>query len=352
MEKIKYFHILSIVLVMFLLLVPLSSNSINSQTKKIYKHVALYPSLVPAIKALEHSITYDWTIDTIHYVINVSMINQWQAKGTGHGALTIDNYDVFVIGASARQYIHGISSEWKKNVQKFVSEGGGYVGICGGANEASLGVANPENIIDQVISSGALGIVNVYVNDDQDEEWQYLYKSSGIESGVPLACTLYTHPILAGSPSNPRVIRYEGGPGMYPGDGSDPLYGDLVCLAVYADEASVRAPLHQWVKDQGEWRIEHQIHTDIKGQFAAVATTYGMGRVVLFGPHPEEYTIVNGHVEEFLGRTKYTFFRDGYLYRWVDGTQESWTYNWWMVRRSIAWAAGIPDTHLPPVTPT
>lgn len=349
MEKMRYVPIISGLIILILLLAPLASNSTSSPTKQVYKQIALYPSLVPAIKALEHSISYNWTIDNIHYVLNVSMISQWQAKGKGPRSLDIDNYDVFVIGASARQYIHGINSEWKKNVQKFVSEGGGYVGICGGANEASLGAVNPSTVIDKIISKGALGIVNVYINDDQDEEWQYLYKSSGVNSGVPVSCLLSDHPILAVSPVNPRAIRYEGGPGMYPGDGNNSLFGGLVCLAIYAEEPSIRAPLHHWVEDQGEWVIESPIYTDIEDQYAAVATTYGIGRIVLFGPHPEEYTIVGGHVEEFLGRMKYTLFRDDYLYRWVDGTQESWTYNWWMVRRSIAWVAGIPDNHLPPL---
>lgn len=87
----------------------------------------------------------------------------------------------------------------------------------------------------------------------------------------------------------------------------------------------------------------------MKGEYAAIATTYGKGRVALFGPHPEERTVLGGHVEEFLGRSKYTLFREDYLYRWVDGEEVDWSYNWWMLRRAVAWAAGVPDSELPPI---
>lgn len=335
------------VLMCFILLI--SPIHIAKSRKEVYIEVAVYPSIVPAIKVLEYTLRYGWEVEDVYYQFNVTEINMREVEGAGRKALSTDNYDIFVIGASARQYFHGMNNRWRENVRKFVADGGGYVGICGGANEASQGIENPSTLIDRIINAGVLGIANVYVNDDQEEEWQYLYKSAGLEGGVPIACNLTNHPIVRVSPDNPRIIRYEGGPGMYEANHSNPLLGKITPLAIYAEEVSEKAPIHFWKKVNGEWKIEKPVKTDLKGEYAAIATTYGNGRVVLFGPHPEELVMVGGHVEEFLGRNKYTLFRENYLYRWVNGTPANWSYNWWILRRAVAWAAGVDDEHLPPI---
>ncbi len=340
------------ILAIFLLSASIPYVSSGNGGKTVYIDVAVYPSIVPAIKVLEYSLKYEWYVDGVHYRFNVTQISMLEAIGMGRRPLNTENYDVLVIGASARQYFHGIYGRWKENVRKFIADGGGYVGICGGANEASLGIERPSSPFDRVINAGVLAIANVYVDDDQQEEWQYLYKSAGLEGGVPIECTLTSHPIVAISPDNPRTIRYEGGPGMYEGNSSDPLMGDIVPIAIYAEEIRDKAPIHFWKKVNGEWVIDRPVKTDLKGKYAAIATTYGSGRVVLFGPHPEERTVLGGHVEEFLGRNKYTLYRENYLYRWVNGTPQNWSYNWWILRRSVAWAAGIEDSHLPPIDET
>lgn len=348
-KLLRIFAVFTLVVVMVVSF-PEPHASSEFTVKTVYKNIAVYPSIVPAIKVLQYSVQYGWTVGNTHYRFNVTEISRMEVEGHGPRPLTTDNYDVFVIGASARQYIHGISDHWKENVRQFVADGGGYLGICGGANAASVGMKSPNNIFDFIITTSALGIANVYINDDQEEEWQYLYKSAGVESGVPILCELKDHSIMNVSPNNPRIIRYEGGPAMYPADSTNPLMGEIVPLAVYAEEISDKAPVHYWNKENGTWHIEKPVITDLKGQFAAIATTYGMGRVVLFGPHPEEYTVLSGYVEEFPGRTKYTLFRENYLYRWVSNEEGNWSYNWWMTRRAVAWAAGIPDSDLPSVT--
>lgn len=346
----KAVRLLLIVAVSSIILIPSFQISESRTQDTVCINIAVYPSIVPAIKVLEYAIQYGWSVGDTHYQFNISEISMAEAMGYGKNALNTDNYDVFVIGASARQYIHGMDDRWKNNVRKFVADGGGYVGVCGGANEASQGMVNPSNLIDRIIDAGVLGIANVYVNDDQDQEWQYLYKSAGLEGGVPIACNITDHPILNVCPDNPRIIRYEGGPGMYIADSNDPLLGEVTPLAIYAEELSDRAPIHQWKKVGGKWQIEAPVVTDVKGEYAAIATTYGKGRVALFGPHPEERTVLGGHVEEFPGRSKYTLFREDYLYRWVDGEVMDWSYNWWMLRRAAAWAAGVPDGDLPPIS--
>jgi len=250
----KALRFLLLVVIASIILIPSFQPSESKTQKTVYINVAVYPSIVPAIKVLEYALQYGWTAGSSHYQFNVSEISMREATGRGAKPLNTENYDVFVIGASARQYIHGIDSRWKNNVKQFVAGGGGYVGICGGANEASQGMLNPSSIIDRIIDAGVLGIANVYVNDDQEQEWQYLYKSSGLEGGVPIACQLTDHPIVNVSPGNPRIIRYEGGPGMYLADKADPLLGEVVPIAVYAEEISEKAPIHFWKKVGGDGR--------------------------------------------------------------------------------------------------
>ena len=106
-----------------------------------------------------------------------------------------------------------------------------------------------------------------------------------------------------------RSTRYGGGPGMYFAGSNDGKCGEVVPLAVYAEEPMEVAPIHHWKWDRG-WKIASNITTDIKGQYAAIATTYGEGRVILFGPHPEKKTFFGGHIEEFPVRknTRFTWF--------------------------------------------
>ena len=328
-----------IILVFILLLIPSAFNAKESNV--VYKKIAVYPSIVPAVKVLETSLRYGWTSNGKTYLFKVHQISQ---KDILKGKLK--EYDAFVIGASGRQYLYGIDEKWREEVRDFIAGGGGYLGICGGANEASMGYEKPKETMDYIINKAVLKIANVYINDDQEQEWQYLYKTSGLEGGVPIRCNLTNHIIFKGA-DNPRIIRYEGGPGMYLANGSDSLLGKIIPIAFYGEEPCKKAPIHHWYKKNGKWYMDGNITTDIKGQYAGIVTTYGKGRIVLFGPHPEEPTMIGGYVEEFPGRTKYTLFREKYLYRWTGGNRTSWGYNWWIIRRSMAWICGIDD--MPPI---
>ncbi len=76
-------------------------------------------------------------------------------------------------------------------------------------------------------------------------------------------------------------------------------------------------------------------------------------RILLCTIHPEYHVWWNGHIEE-VTPTKATCLATG-LHQWKDidtfqnqGDKEL-THTWWMVRRFVAWAAHIPDDHLPPL---
>lgn len=305
-------------------------------------HVALYDSISPSVLQVEEALTYVWETPRARYEMSVDMIDRLEVTS---GRLTGGGYDVFVIGASGRQYFHGITSRWKEEVAAFIAQGGGYVGICGGANVASLGFEQPQTALDVVINQAALGIVNIYINDGQSEEWQYLWKDTGRDH-IPLATWIDTSfSVFSGHVSDQRPIVYGGGPGMYPGDAQD--LAPVRPIAIYQEEPMQVAPLHYYRPSLHGWTIWKNVTTDIRGQWAGVQTSYGSGRVVLFGNHPEIPPMLNGSIREFFGFSIYGIPR--MVYEWQGGDQLPLDYNWWILRRSAAWTAGVPESELPPV---
>jgi len=305
--------------------------------------VAVYDSVLKNIsREAKDAVEYSWEDNGTKYEIVTSVINK--SDLVRKHVLTEGNFDVLLMPGSGRPYFDAYDLRWRKEVKKFVEDGGGYVGICGGANLASMGF-NEKLSINNVLGMSTLGIANVYVNDQQGEEWQYLWKSNW-KYGLP-PINVYIpdsgNPITGNFYDSYRNIRYGGGPGMYPAGVKNDKCGDIVPLAIYAEEPMEAAPIHRWKWDGGGWKIAANITTDIKGEYAAIATTYGNGRVVLFGPHPEKKTFFGGRIEEFPVRknTRFTWF----IYNWSDGISSNRDYNWWMLQRSVAWTACCPVPH-------
>lgn len=311
---------------LMIFLASMQAAPLPHETQEV--RVALYDSISPSVNQLEKALHYTWHADGVAYEMQVTRIG-W--KDVINGSLA--NYDVLVIGASGRQYFHGLFPRWREQVKAFISNGGGYVGICGGANMASLGYEHPSHLLDFLVTIASLGVIDAYVNDDQYEEWQYLWKEEG-NANIPIRHSLSGHPIFGGMER--RYITYGGGPGLY---GME----DATGIAVYDEEPMDKAPIHYWVW-LGGWKPYRTITTDIRGYEAAAEGVYGKGKIVVYGAHPEIPPRMNGTVEEFFGFTIYGIPR--YVYAWVGGMQQNLSYNWWMVRRSIAYVCSLP---LPPV---
>ena len=164
--------------------------------EKIVIEIGLYSSISPSVQQLFDCFHYSWETPEVFYQFNVTLVDRNEVLGYGR-ALNRDNYDVVVIGASGRQYFHALQGNWRHNMRQFLEEGGGYLGICGGANSASQGLKTPDSLLASIINKGALKIANVYVNDDQTQEWQYLWKDAG-EDHIPLSLGLdkSAHPLF------------------------------------------------------------------------------------------------------------------------------------------------------------
>jgi len=317
-----------IAVVSIIILIPFNPGNGFSEDKQEIK-IALYDSISPSVNLLERCFHYAWYDNATIYEMKVERID---FKNVMNGNL--ENYDVLFIGASGRQYFHGLLPRWREEIKKFIRDGGGYVGTCGGANIMSMGYEHPHHILDFIINIASLDIVDAYINDDQEEEWQYLWKEGG-RSNIPVKTEIFGGEMFGGLKE--RYITYGGGPGMYGMEETKPL-------AIYAEEPSDIAPLHYWIYKHGSWVPYKNITTDIKGYISAAEREYGKGRVVVFGNHPEIPPRFNGSVEEFFGISIYGIPR--YVYAWMEGEQKNWSYNWWILRRSIAYVCNLP---LPPV---
>ena len=306
-------------------------NSINEKTIRI----ALYDSISPSVNQMEEALNYAWDGQSAYYKMTVERIDSPEVMA---GKLNPDNYDILFVGASGRQYFQGITERWKGAIKNFISSGGGYVGICGGANIVSMGIEHPRYFLDRVINKAVLGIVPVYLNDDQDEEWQYLWKDTGRDH-IPVKVSIKKDSIIFSGYGNESIyITYGGGAGMYPAG------KNLTPIAFFEEEPMEVAPLHYY-RWNGE--IVANVTTDIEGQVAGIEASYGNGKIIIFSPHPEIPPMMNGSTREFFGFSIYGIPR--YVYEWKGGEQTDLDYNWWILRRSAAVVAGIPEEDLPPV---
>ncbi|MEM2935097.1 MAG: hypothetical protein QXF32_01885 [Candidatus Thermoplasmatota archaeon] len=313
--------------IIFICFLTLSNIGYSKSDKREIK-IAIYDSISPSVMLLERAFRYEWEENGIRYETTAERID---FKDVMNGNLK--NYDILIIGASGRQYFHGLIKTWREKVKEFIADGGGYIGICGGANIASKGYEKPRHFLDFIINFACLKIVDAYINDDQDEEWQYLWKEIG-DSRIPLKNEIIPHPIFENL--SYRYITYGGGPGMY---GIKNAKG----VAIYADEPMEIATLHYWIW-LGKWIPYKEIKTDIKGQYSIVESEYGKGKIIVFSSHPEIPCGMNGSVYEFFGISIYGVPR--YVYSWVNGNNTNMSYNWWVLRRAVAYTLNLP---LPPM---
>lgn len=344
-----------------------TEENLQRETDVTIISVALYECWGINNRHIMELLNYTWTRENQLYQFKVTVIDNLDVKGEGNITLTRDNFDVFIIGASANSYlIDGLNSTWRSNVQDFVASGGGYLGICGGANAGSLGFENPKNIFHRWVNHGVLRLADVHINDNFLGEWQYLIKfgfdafwdDDYDDNITPYYASINTtveknqmNRIFSGYDNNFRDITYAGGPGMYVAHGSDERLGTIIPLLRYNEEPMESKPLHYWIPTPTGWKAVRRVTTNLENTFAGVATFYNSsGRVVLYGPHPEDRVVVNGYVREYLGRSmiNFVFPFETYVFNYY-GIQLERSYNWWIIRRSVAWAAQIPDLHLPPI---
>jgi glutamine amidotransferase-like uncharacterized protein len=183
----------------------------------------------------------------------VSIVRGDEVKTSGMGAIDV----VLVPGGGAGKKVRALGHVGLKQLQKFVRDGGGYVGICGGAflalsDESRLGLVNAFSWRGTVqwpgggsisLADRGAGKVTVELSDD------------GIKC-FP-RCPRYLHMDYAGGPVFLAAHRHD--------------------LSGFATLACFRSEISAHEADAGS-----MVNTP-----AILMAKYGAGRVMLFSPHPE-----------------------------------------------------------------
>ncbi|MBN8419857.1 MAG: biofilm PGA synthesis protein PgaB [Verrucomicrobia bacterium] len=169
-------------------------------------------------------------------------------SGQDVGSLNISTYDVLVFpGGSGSGQSKGIGEAGLKKVRDFVRNGGGYVGICGGAYLACSNF------------TWGLGILNAGTVSNKWRRGQAMLDLAPTPAGQR----------WLGDVKSPFKVRYHNGPILKPAARTDlPAYDVLTVfkteIAEYGSPAGVQV-----------------------GSPAHVIATYGKGRVFISSPHPE-----------------------------------------------------------------
>jgi len=167
-------------------------------------------------------------------------------SGQDVSSLNISAYDVLVFPGGSGQS-KGIGEAGLKNVREFVKQGGGYVGICGGAYLACSNF------------TWGLGILNAGTVSNKWRRGQALLDLEPTQAGQQ----------WLGDVKSTFKVRYHNGPILTPAARTDiPAYNVVTVfkteIAEYGSPAGVQvnSPAH-------------------------VISTYGKGRVFISSPHPE-----------------------------------------------------------------
>jgi len=337
--------------------------------------VAILDSAIPGMASPEEMMKildgYVWEGDNKTYEFRAEWITDFEIS-TGK----LNEFDVLIIPGIAKGYTHFLGesslSKWKNEIKKFIYSGGGYFGTCGGANMAAMGLLSPEErgwkqwtAWEWFMNKAALKIAPVKAYQDMADPiacsiiWKnpfrlgqsaYIwYNFSADGAGVCQNCRVNRqHPVFNEYEKEERLIRWTGGPALIP-------VGNVSILVWYPDEnvsgvkGNESTSIHAWkfkfdLANMDFWDMEEElIETHLASKPAAIACSYGKGRVIIFGNHPEYSVWKDGRIYEIEGKN----FRFLGLFHWRDRQMLPPSYNWWIVRRSVAWVAGIDE--LPPI---
>jgi len=299
------------------------------------------------------------------------------------------------------------------NIFNFVKNGGGYYGSCGGAAIAGGMKNTPKTFLERAMMQSSLGISGVEFQYDTaipiltemigrgpesvDAQTYLLYSGWNVPnphemnySGICPDITISKDtPIFDDFIGNSRKIRWIGMSAFEIPEHPD---REITALGRFpAEEISDNnsAQIHYWTYtggirgllkglffSKGEifWyenlgflmrsflfssdfkKTDHIVETHLANKPFMTAEVYpneNEARIVRCSGHPELVTWWGGHLQDIEDTDTNTLY-DG-LYTLEDATplnetiEDEFSYNYCIIRRSVAWADKVPDNDLPPV---
>jgi glutamine amidotransferase-like uncharacterized protein len=369
---------------------------------------------------------YTWAAHKKTYTFQVKYIFD---KDIVKGRLNTSKFDVLLVPGGGVGDGHAVmkgfvfstkARKWKKNISAFIKNGGGYVGICGGAalitdftngekklnsflerqyHKSSLDVS----CVSSYYKSIALPIFYLFqkIFPEKIGALAYVFSFAPGETvdgvrvhtgGAPLDFQLCRdHPIFSDFDKESERIRWWGGPALVLPEKPDRSVKVLAKYTFQDREDNTNIRIHAWkytggihglfvaffkalqfIKKEhdslknvflytfymaGDWELtDRSIELNYSDKPSITAEIYpnnNEGRILLCTSHPEYMVWWNGHITE-IKKTDFTCLGNG-LYKWEDigplskSAIDELTHTWWMVRRFVAWAAKVPDDHLPPI---
>ncbi|MCK4364930.1 MAG: hypothetical protein KAW45_02655 [Thermoplasmatales archaeon] len=372
-----------------------------------------------ATKAFVRSLgDYSWKVGNKTYVFKPEY---FKMKELLRGKLTTENYDVLIYPPNtADEFLLKTGFKnlpknkiWKRKINEFIKEGGGYFGACGGALIAGGMSNNPNTFLERAMKNSQLGIseVNFELNmavpilnqirgkDPSSVDTQaYLFYSGWGGSNTPhlsfsgasLDCPiLKDNPIFDDYIESTRRLRWIGSPGFDIPENPDREINLLVKFPdeEISDNESLR--IYHWkyvggilglIKGQlfgkGEviwceniplmraflfstdWvKTDKIVKTNLKNKGFMTSEIYpneNKARIVRCTGHPELLSWQGGHIVEAEDNNDNNIYKGFYYWENIipfeKTVEDERSYNDWIIRRSIAWASKeVPDNHLPPV---
>jgi len=364
---------------------------------------------------------YEWTVGNKTYRFHTTPIYD---KDVLKGKLNTDTFDVLLMPGGGvgdgQSLVKGLSyftprtKKWKEGINKFVEDGGGYSGYCGGTMIATEFLKDSGSLIGRVYDRGSLGFsevkmyageggqgfqnvgIGMYICDNHTpknlDKVENMKKWELEESGIPLDMQiLHDNAIFDDYLEDTCRVRWVGGAALI---APDNCKSETKACALYpeweiSDNESTR--LHEWrftggflgiIKGwfrcrkvileygkelppkpfgiamcSGDWKKTNSLvelnFSNKPGILTEIYPNSNEGRIVLNGLHPEYPVWFGGRIIETEDHEDNNLLEG--LFRWEDRVpwdqtpEDEFTYTWWIVRRSIAWAAKLPDNALPPI---
>ena len=370
---------------------------------------------------------YTWTVKNISYKFSTEYIFD---KDILKGRLNTSDFDILLVPGGGvgdgQSIMKGFTFlpkvlKWKRNISRFIKNGGGYVGICGGSALITGLKTNqskkPHTFLERQYDKSSLNVSCIFSyyktfalplfylfqknHPENIGATAYVFSFAPGETingnrihtgGVPIDFKiLKNHPIFSDFEHETERIRWWGGPALIlpekPGR-------DVTILARYPAldlSENVTTRINAWrynggihglflaflkalkfikkEKDNlknvflytyyfaGDWELTDRIidldHSNKPSITAEIYPNENKARILLCTAHPEYMIWWNGHIEEMKGEN-FNCLATGF-HKWKEINSSSknikneLTHTWWMVRRFTAWAAKVPDKHLPPI---